>query len=68
MRALITYKLIQSLTKIKPADVSGKVQSGLKRSIRDLDEGDVRKESVATLALFKWLHTFFLCSEMLAKA
>lgn len=38
------------------------IAKAAERATRDVDEADVKKESVATLALFRWLTNFLkLC-------
>ncbi|KAL6759926.1 radial spoke protein 17 [Haematococcus lacustris] len=64
MRVLTNYKLIRRLVELKPADVTPKVVKIARRVTSDVDEADVRKESNATLALFRWLVNFTGFSEL----
>ncbi|KAJ9516990.1 hypothetical protein QJQ45_027370, partial [Haematococcus lacustris] len=64
MRVLTNYKLIRRLVELKPVDVTPKVVKIARRVTSDVDEADVRKESNATLALFRWLVNFTGFSEL----
>lgn len=58
MRALTTYKLIKALVTLRPAQVGRRVFKAVRKLVTELAEDDVRKESVATLSLYRWLNDF----------
>ncbi|GAX85199.1 hypothetical protein CEUSTIGMA_g12618.t1 [Chlamydomonas eustigma] len=66
MRNMTNYKIIKKLTEIRPDKVDHKLVKLANKVYRDCEDDDVRKESVATLTLFKWLGTFGLIGEQLS--
>ena len=56
--------MIKRLTEVKAKDVSERLIKMSKKVVKSNDEDDVRKESLATLTLFKWMETFYRVGEL----
>ncbi|KAF5835132.1 hypothetical protein DUNSADRAFT_7851 [Dunaliella salina] len=67
MRMLANYKMVKRLTEIKAKDVPFKLLKAARHHLhsQDIYEDDVKKESTATLALYKWTTNFIKYWELI---
>eukprot|EP00798_Chlamydomonas_sp_ICE-L_P015747 gene15747-21869_t len=58
MKTLCNYKLIKKIVELKPKSTDPATVKKCVKVVKNIDEDDVKKESSATLALFRWMANF----------
>lgn len=55
MRVQTNYKMVKQLTAVRSRDIAPAAMNGVIAQLKNVKEEDVKQESLAALALWKWL-------------